>query len=219
MARVPAVRPRMPMIVPLGDSAVLVRFSDRLDERANKAAIALVRRLETHPIIGVVETVPNLVSVLLRYEHGTDPDAIGGELRLRLRGLDVASGSGRHWSVPVTFDGPDLEEVAAALSLSPAEFIKRHNAGALRVLATGFAPGFVYCGMHEDALHLPRRTTVRSAVPPGSVLFAAGQTAITATEMPTGWHVIGHTSFRNFDPQVHPPTRLEAGDVVEFEAV
>ena len=40
-----------------------------------------------------------------------------------------------------------------------------------------------------------------------------------ATEMPTGWHVIGHTDFRNFDPAGEPPTRLGAGDVVTFEAV
>jgi KipI family sensor histidine kinase inhibitor len=95
-------------------------------------------------------------------------------------------------------------------------FIAAHNQASLRVLATGFAPGFVYCGMHPNELTLPRRPTVRLSVPPGSVLFAAGQTAITATEMPTGWHVIGHTDFANFDPTASPPTRLEPGDQVRF---
>jgi inhibitor of KinA len=49
------------------------------------------------------------------------------------------------------------------------------------------------------------------------VLFAAGQTAIAATEIPTGWHVIGRTEFRNFDPTASVPTRLAAGDAVQFE--
>jgi allophanate hydrolase subunit 1 len=48
------------------------------------------------------------------------------------------------------------------------------------------------------------------------VLFAAGQTAIAATPIRTGWHVIGRTAFQNFDPQRSPPTRLSAGDLVQF---
>jgi len=84
------------------------------------------------------------------------------------------------------------------------------------VLATGFAPGFVYCGLHESALNIPRRVKIHSRVAPGSILFAAGQTAITATPIPTGWHVIGRTGFANFSPDRDPPTLLEAGDMVRF---
>jgi inhibitor of KinA len=87
------------------------------------------------------------------------------------------------------------------------------------VLATGFAPGFVYCGFHESALRTPRRAAVRPPVAPGSVLFAAGQTAIAATPVPTGWHLIGRTDFINFDAGRSPPTRLREGDLVAFEAV
>jgi inhibitor of KinA len=57
---------------------------------------------------------------------------------------------------------------------------------------------------------------VRPQVPAGTVLFAAGQTAIAATPIRTGWHVIGQTSFQNFDPTALPPTRLAPGDVVRF---
>jgi inhibitor of KinA len=103
--------------------------------------------------------------------------------------------------------------------LSRDAFVERHCAAPLRVLATGFAPGFVYLGFHEEALRVPRRAAVRGRVPAGTVLFAAGQTAITSTDIPTGWHVIGRTGFRNFDPEVLPPTRLAAGDTVRFEVV
>lgn len=208
-----------PTIVPLGDSGLLVRFGTVLTDAANRAAIALALALDRMPIAGVTEVVPNLVSVLLRYEPGTGPSpaAIAGELRLRLFALAGAATEATHWIISATFDGPDLEAVSAALGLTTAQFVAAHNARPLRVLATGFAPGFVYCGLHPDGLVLPRRTEVRPSVPPGSVLFAAGQTAITATEMPTGWHVIGHTDFANFDPASQPPTRLGAGDLVSFE--
>jgi KipI family sensor histidine kinase inhibitor len=208
-----------PTIVPLGDSGLLVRFGTVLTDAANRAAIALALALDRAPIAGVTEVVPNLVSVLLRYDPGigSSPAMIAGELRLRLFDLADESPGARRWTIPISFDGPDLAAVAAALAMEPDQFVATHNAQPVRVLATGFAPGFVYCGLHPDKLVLPRRTEVRSAVPPGSVLFAAGQTAITATEMPTGWHVIGRTDFGNFDPAGQPPTRLIAGDVVTFE--
>lgn len=208
-----------PTIVPLGDSGLLVRFGTVLTDAANRAAIALALALDRMPIAGVTEVVPNLVSVLLRYdpEAGSSPAAISGELRLRLVGLADSAPETNQWTISIAFDGPDLDTVAATLYMAPEQFVAAHNARPLRVLATGFAPGFVYCGLHPDDLVLPRRTEVRPVVPPGSVLFAAGQTAIAATEMPTGWHVIGHTDFANFDPAALPPTRLGAGDVVTFE--
>jgi inhibitor of KinA len=86
----------------------------------------------------------------------------------------------------------------------------------MRVLATGFAPGFVYCGFHARDLVVPRREQVRPLVPAGTVLFAAGQTAIAATPVRTGWHVIGRTAFQNFDPKSDPPTTLKAGDTIRF---
>ena len=207
----------LPQIVPLGDSALLVRFGQSLDDAANRAALAFAARLEADGIAGVVEIVPSLVSVLVRY----DPAVVGvtrlsGELSLRLSGEDVPLEPRTH-RVPVHFDGPDVGEVADLLKLSIDGFIQAHNRNMLRILATGFAPGFVYCGFHDEALTVPRRTLVRPQVPAGSVLFAAGQTAIAATDIPTGWQVIGQTAFRNFDPADNPPTQLRAGDRIAFE--
>lgn len=207
-----------PTIIPLGDSGLLVRFDTRVTDAGNRAALALASALGDQPIAGVVEVVPNIVSVLLRYEPLAQSwSTIAGEVRLRLFALTDDLPGTKHWTIPVVFDGPDVTSVAAALGLSRPDFVAAHNAQQLRVLATGFAPGFVYCGLHRDELVLPRRTSVRSSVPAGSVLFAAGQTAIAATDMPTGWHVIGRTDFANFDPRADPPARLAAGDTIAFE--
>lgn len=208
--------PLRPDIVPLGDQALLVRFGSSLDDAANLAALGLGAKLTDDPIRGVLEIVPSLISVLLRY----DPNEIGatrlaGEIGLRLGYAEVLGPAEIH-DISVQFDGPDLAEVAEALNLDVDAFVAAHNAEQLRVLTTGFAPGFVYCGFHPEALILPRRMIVRPLVPAGSVLFAAGQTAIAATEIPTGWHVIGRTDFRNFLPEHDPPTVLQAGDLIQF---
>lgn len=211
-----------PTILPLGDRALLVRFAGELDDAANRAAVGFARLLAERVPRGVTEFAPNLVSVLLRYDpREITFDALAGEVRLLLgapRNREAASVRHR---VPVDFGdstAPDLAEVASVLGMTPRAFVEQHCAAPLRVLATGFAPGFVYCGFHADALAVPRRATVRASVPPGTILFAARQTAITSTTIPTGWHVIGRTSFSNFDPASNPPTRLRAGDEVTFEA-
>jgi KipI family sensor histidine kinase inhibitor len=203
-------------IVPLGDSALLVRFGLRLDDAANRAALAFAARLTNEPVSGVVEVVPSLVSVLVRYA----PDKVGpmrlaGELGLLMQSGDRVEAP-KTYDIATRFDGPDLAEAAAALGLHPDAFVAQHNRAPLRVLTTGFAPGFVYCGLHDEALVVPRRVNVRQQVPAGSIIFAAGQTAIVATDVPTGWHLIGHTDFRNFRPDQDPPTLLRAGDFVRF---
>lgn len=208
----------LPLILPLGDRGLLVRFGETLSDEANRAAIDLAGRIEAAAIVGVAEVVPNLVSVLLRY----DPAAIGferlaGEVRLIASVPPDEARAGASHQMAVRFDGEDLAEVAELVRLSVAGFIAAHNAAPLRVLATGFAPGFVYCGLHSEALVVPRRSAVRRQVPAGTVLFAAGQTAITSTAIPTGWHVIGQTEFRNFDPAAEPPTTVRAGDSMTFQ--
>lgn len=217
----PATHPApTPSILPLGDRGLLVRFGETLTDEANLAAIRFAALAEAEAPRGVEEVVPNLISVLLRYDPsviGFDP--LAGEVRLLLSRPGEPSQDTPGHMIEAVFDGEDLGEVAGMLGLSPETFVTRHNGAPLRVLATGFAPGFVYCGMHDAALVVPRRTSVRRQVSPGTILFAAGQTAITSTAIPTGWHVIGRTGFCNFDPAAEPPVRLRAGDRVRFVSV
>lgn len=212
-----------PTIGPLGDQAILIRFGTQLTDAANRCAIACARRLRAEPPAGTAEIAASLVSVLVRYDaRRIQYEQLAGDLRLVLATLrpGEAAGGRRHL-LQAQFGGeagPDLAEVVERLGLSSQAFIAKHNAAPLRVLSTGFAPGFVYCGLHGQELCLPRRVSVRPSVPPGTLLFAAGQTAITATSVPTGWHVIGRTAFRNFNPEASPPTMLGEGDEVAFEA-
>ena len=204
-----------PTLLPLGDRALLIRYGDTLSDSANLAAVAMARRLEAEPLAGVAEIVPGLVSVLLTLAPGTDFGRLRSDVMM-MSHHDAGTPTGTEWPLPIVFDGEDLGGVAGRLNLSVQVFIARHNAVPLRVLATGFAPGFVYCGFHGEDLVVPRRDAVRPLVSAGTVLFAAGQTAIAATPIRTGWHVIGRTPFHNFDPAADPPTRLRTGDRVLF---
>jgi KipI family sensor histidine kinase inhibitor len=208
-----------PLIQPLGDRGLVVRFATALRDEANRATIAFARKLARAVPEGVGEIDPNLVSVLLKYDPAKVSFArLAGEIRLLLGdGSEDVEPAARH-TIAVSFDGPDVEHVAESLKLARDDFVRMHCAAPLRVLTTGFAPGFVYCGFHAEAWDLPRRTKIRHMVPAGTVLFAARQTAITATAIPSGWHVIGHTDFSNFDAAAEPPTTLREGDDIVFEA-
>lgn len=209
-------------LLPLGDAAVLVRFADRLGDAANRAAVGFAQHLETEPLAGALETVSNLVSVLVRYDPAqTGYDSLAGELRLRLSGFVPPTAlSGADHTLAVSYGGeagPDLETAAELAAQSPRSLVDFHVSAPVRVLATGFSPGFVYLGLYDAPWAVPRRRDVRERVPAGSILFAAGQTAIAATTIRSGWHVIGRTDFRNFDPHRDPPVILRPGDTVRFE--
>jgi KipI family sensor histidine kinase inhibitor len=84
-------------------------------------------------------------------------------------------------------------------------------------MAIGFAPGFPYLGPLPELLRLPRRSTPRTRVPAGSVAIAADMTGIYPAVLPGGWHLIGRTPLRLFDPHASPPSLLAPGDGVQFE--
>jgi inhibitor of KinA len=56
-------------------------------------------------------------------------------------------------------------------------------------------------------------------VPAGSVAIAAGQTGIYPMETPGGWHILGRTPVRPFDPRRLPPVLFRPGDRVRFVPV
>ena len=69
----------------------------------------------------------------------------------------------------------------------------------------GFLPGFPYMGDLPAELALPRRADPRVRVPAGSISIATTLTAIYPYESPGGWHLIGATPIRLFDPSAFAP--------------
>jgi len=209
-------------ISPLGDGALLAE-ADGDHAAANRAALAAAAALESDPPAGMLAAVPAIASLLvcfdpLRGDHG----AIARRLRRLLGGPAPAEGEGgRLVEVPTRFggaDGADLAEAAAALGVPPERLVERLCAEPWRVMMIGFAPGYPYIGPLPPELHLPRRATPRAAVPPGSVAIAAGLAGIYPARLPGGWHLLGRTALRLFDPAADPPAALRPGDMVRFRA-
>jgi KipI family sensor histidine kinase inhibitor len=103
--------------------------------------------------------------------------------------------------------------------MTEAEVVELHAANELTVLFLGFAPGFAYLGDLPEGLRVPRLATPRTTTPPGSVAIAGSMSGIYPAALPGGWHVIGRTPVRLFDPRRDPPAYLAPGDLVRFEPI
>jgi len=118
--------------------------------------------------------------------------------------------------IPVTYDGPDLEEVCALAKLAPDELIRLHTGATLTVAFCGFAPGFAYLAGLPERLRVPRRATPRTHVDAGAVGLAGEFTGVYPRASPGGWQVIGHTVLRLWDETRDPPNVLAPGRRVRF---
>jgi inhibitor of KinA len=222
------------LIVPLGDSALLVQLGEHIDEPTFARVQAAVHALEAGPPPSVGEIVAAYTSVTLFYNPmqavaagapETDiPGWLATQVRARLAKLpDKAKPqSGRHLEIPICYDeafAPDLPAVAKQTGIAVEEIIRLHGAAEFLVYLIGFAPGFPYMGGLAPELAMPRRASPRIRVPPGSVGIIGIQCCIYPIETPGGWNLIGRTPLRLYRPESNPPVLLRAGDRVKFCAI
>ncbi len=208
--------PRM-RIHPLGDSALLAELGTRLDTALNTRAIALAAALKKRR--DVRQAIAGYASVTVYFDpdQATHDSLAAAVKRLAGKRPPMAE-PGRLHRIPVTYDGPDIEAVAAQLHLTPEKIVELHTAPIYRVFMVGFVPGWAYLGPLALELELPRRHVPRTQVPAGSVAIAGRQTGIYPLPTPGGWHLIGRTSVKLFLPDSDPPCLFRAGDRVKFFA-
>jgi len=228
-------------IVPLGDSALIVRVRDRFDDAPEEAlneVLQTFQQLRGAGIPGVIEVAPAYTSIAVFYnpvqvaKASGQPDRAFDWLNERVRRV-VAAGAGRRErrrtkrnvpsvEIPVCYDPeftPDLDDVARHAQISTKEVVDLHSAGEYRVGCIGFVPGFPFLTGLSKKLATPRRAVPRKEIAPGSVGIGGAQTGIYPLRSPGGWNLIGRTPLQLFDPQKDPPTLLRAGDRVRFRAI
>ena len=105
------------------------------------------------------------------------------------------------------------------IGVSVDELIKLHCEPDYLVFALGFMPGFAFMGILNDKLILPRLSTPRTRVPPGSVAIAEKQTAVYPESTPGGWRLLGKSPTTLFDQDKNPPQPYQIGDRVRFKPV
>ena len=118
--------------------------------------------------------------------------------------------------IPVKYDGDDLVEVSRLVGLTADEVVSAHTGSTWTVGFGGFAPGFFYLVGGDPRLHVPRRDTPRTRVPPGSVGLAGEFSGVYPRESPGGWQLIGRTDMTMWDTSREQPAPLAPGATVRF---
>ena len=191
-------------LLPSGPRAVLAEFDSLADVMAASAA------WRDTPPAGVVDIVPAARTVLVVHDGSLDPAA------LTFAPDDHRAVHARSVLLDVTYDGPDLHDVAARCGLDVDEVVRIHEAAEYTVAFCGFMPGFGYLVGLPPQLHLPRRATPRTRVRAGSVAIAGEFAAVYPRDSPGGWHLLGHTEVALWDDAAEPPALLQPGTTVRF---
>jgi inhibitor of KinA len=205
------------------DSALVIEFGSAIDRKTSDRVLALAEVLTNASLPGATEIVATFRSLSVNYDSLL---TTGHELEQAIRALvkqSAASSRVRQlWDIPVCYDpsyAPDIAEVAKTVGLMAAEVAALHAGTQYHVYMIGFAPGYPYMGDLPARLRLPRRLDPRTRVPPGSLAIATSMTAVYPYESPGGWHLIGTSPIRFFDPESTRGALLRPGDGVKFRPV
>ena len=209
----------MRAVRPVGESALLLEWSGIPELLASRKARAVAAHLERNPPGGLRDWTLGARSLLVTF----DPLSADGSAIARSAAIwenDFAAiREGRLHDVPVCYGGPggiDLEELAAARSISAEKFVEQHCAAEYTVAFLGFSPGFAYLAGLPEALASARLPSPRLHVPRGSVAIGGRYTGIYPESGPGGWRLIGRTPAALFDARFDPPALFAPGDRVRF---
>ncbi|MCP2248581.1 5-oxoprolinase subunit PxpB [Lentzea aerocolonigenes] len=186
-----------------GTDALLVEVDSLTEVAAVRAAL--------QGLDGIEELVPAARTVLVK--------GALHQAREVLKTVDLTKAPTTHpreITIPVTYDGPDLDLVADTAGVSREEVVKLHTGAIYEVAFCGFAPGFGYLTGLPRNLQQPRLDSPRTKVPQGSVGIAGEFTAAYPRATPGGWRLIGRTEITLFDPTAETPVLLQPGDQVRF---
>lgn len=212
-----------PVIRSLGDTGLSVEFADHIDPEVIAQVHAFDAAFNKLDLAGVIETVPTYRGITIMI----DPLA-ADVAEIEAAALDLASkradvrAAGRLWAVPVTYGNgvaTDLDDLAAHAGMTPADVIAAHIAPSYLVAMIGFLPGFCYLSGLDPRLAMPRRSAPRAKIPASSISIGGQQTALGSIEGPSGWHVIGRTPVRPFQPGRVPAFLFEPGDRIQFRPI
>lgn len=208
-------------LLPAGSAALLADFSG-----PEEVAIFHEELLRRKPR-GAEELIPASRTILITFDPArTSHEQLAGALTKIAAGLAGAASCSPAPSrpvpdrvtavIPVTYDGPDLDEVARETGLTLAEVVRRHTAPVYTVAFCGFAPGFAYLTGLDPALMLPRHPVPRTQVPAGSVAVSGQYTSVYPRTSPGGWRLLGRTTAVMWDLAREQPALLTPGSRVRF---
>ncbi|WP_110667861.1 5-oxoprolinase subunit PxpB [Salinicola halophilus] len=213
-----------PRIETVAYDTLTVRLFEAIDEAHMPWILAADAALRERFDEALIDLVPSYTTLMLHYDALRLGQAEARAMIVEAL-ADLAPASdreGRHHVIPVWYDesvGPELVTIAERLGVEPADVIRRHCERDYCAFALGFAPGYAFMGLVEEALATPRLSTPRQRVPAGSVGIAERQTAIYPMRSPGGWNILGRTAVTLFDRSRDEASLFRPGDRVRFEAI
>lgn len=218
-------------ISPLGDSAILIDFGNKIDESINRKVLTRTKQLKEN-LTGVKEIVPAYSSIAVYFDlvklkkQSSKDKLVFDHLKekieqLLLQPLQTEEKEERIITIPVCYEpefAADINEVAAKNNITTEEVITLHLSKIYRVYMLGFLPGFSYLGEVDERIAIPRKIQPVPVVP-GAVGIAGKQTGIYPSASPGGWQIIGRTPLKLFDSNTVELTLLKAGDRVQFFSI
>lgn len=224
--------------IPLGEAAILIEFGKSIDLEIHRKVKALADYLDNNSFCGMIEYVAAFSSVTVFYDPlmvkvassglkqgagQTAFEVVVAILKSLVAQLDCSTPNNpKIVEIPVCYGGefgPDLKVVASHNQLDIDEVIHIHSSGEYLVYMIGFAPGFPYLGGLDERISTPRRQSPRTTIPARTVGIAGMQTGVYPIATPGGWQLIGRTPIELFRPKQHPPSLLQAGDLVKFKPI
>ena len=215
----------------LNETALLVSFDNVIDLTINEKVTALQQAFANDFFTGFDETVPAYSSLAVFYDVVTikkyNPtvesafDFVKEHTEQLIARLDdsVTQNDEPIITVPVYYNGDDLDDVANQHEITIEELISLHTEKTYRVFMIGFQPGFAYMGKLDERIATPRKSSPRTQVPAGSIGIAGFQTGIYPFSSPGGWQLIGQTPIKIFDKEKINPCLFKAGDSVKFISI
>ena len=202
--------------------SLMVRLFDEIDEANMPWLMAAAAKLRQAFGVQLIDLVPSYTTLLLHYDlHALSEASAIALIQRSLHNLQpLANETGTLHAIPVWYHqsvGPELTSIAQRAGLSPEQVIEQHCSRDYPVFTLGFAPGFAYMGLVDEALAAARLATPRQRVPKGSVGIAERQTAIYPLTSPGGWNLIGRCPLTLFSAE--RGSLLQPGDRVRFVSI
>ena len=213
-----------PRIEVVAIDCLMLRLFDDIAETNMPWMLAASERLRTGFAGYLIDLVPSYTTLMVHYDGlALSPVQARELIAQAMTGLRPETQSlGQCHVLPVWYDlsvGPELTLLATRAGCTVSEVIRRHSEHEYQVFALGFAPGFAFMGLVEEALAAPRLNTPRKQVARGSVGIAERQTAAYPAQSPGGWNLVGRTPSALFDRERDGYSLMQPGDTVRFEPV
>jgi inhibitor of KinA len=203
------------------ERSVLISWPQKIDENILYDILNFKDGIKENIVKHKVEIIHAYNSILIIYDKTIENF---NDTKCHLNSIYNASKGKQNrsnvlWEIPVCYGdafGFDITTICNDKSISKEELIRLHSTPQYTIFFLGFLPGFPYLGGLDSRLHTPRKSNPKQEVPAGSVAIGAHQTGIYTQNSPGGWHVIGKTPIKLFDPHQSPPCFMEPGHKLRF---